>query len=390
MHATAVILLACGVRVEPAPRAEEDPVERPGAAEPEPIDAAYLDLFDRARIQEVRLRLSPEAEASLVAQPLVWVPATFEHDGNVLEDVGVRLKGSATFEPIDEKPSLKLKFSAYHPGLRYAGLERLTLNNLSGDPAQGREVVAYALWNDAGMSAPRASFAKVYLNGEYIGLYAALEPMDDAWLAKRYASAEGDLWEGNDSADLTEDGVGHFTLASGKGSGRVLADVATALAAPTDDFYALADATLDMQQFLDFWAWTMVTGNLDGYPYNLNDFYLYGDPAEDDRFQFSPWGMDETWDTGWHFQWGQGVVAFNCAADRACLAQVRARTEEALSVYETADAAGMAQAMFDLTEDAMTLDPRKPWTPAEVLAARTRLVALLEVWPERVRTSMWE
>ncbi len=35
--------------------------------------------------------------------------------------------------------------------------------------------MAYKLFNDAGVQAPRCSFAKVTVNGEYLGLYSNVE-----------------------------------------------------------------------------------------------------------------------------------------------------------------------------------------------------------------------
>lgn len=357
---------------------------------PIPLDPAYLSFFDPISVQEIALEIAPEELARLEVAPRDYVHGAFVHGETRLADVGIRLKGSSTFHDMSGKAAFKIRFNAFESGAEYAGLERLTLNNLTNDAAQCREVLAYRLWNDAGVPAPMATFARVVVNGEYFGLYAAVEPMDDAWLRKRYREPDGNLWEANDSADLTVSGLPHFELAVAAVGVEVasLEDVAARLAEAVADTEDVATDVIEGDSFLDYWAWSMATGNLDGYPYNLNDYYMYADPEAGGRLRFSPWGLDETWDTGWFFQWGVGVVARDCATNRDCLSALLLRTEGALRTYEEADPVARLEELYALTETAMQEDPRRPWTPAEVLAARARLSVLVGAWPARVRASI--
>ncbi|MFM2024813.1 MAG: hypothetical protein RLZZ56_826, partial [Actinomycetota bacterium] len=90
----------------------------------------------------------------------------------VLHNVGVRLKGATTRK--FQKASFKIKFDAFIKDQRFKGLKRLTLNAMMTDPSQVHEVTSYRLFRAAGVPAPRAGFARVSIDGSYIGLYLNL------------------------------------------------------------------------------------------------------------------------------------------------------------------------------------------------------------------------
>ena len=69
------------------------------------------------------------------------------------------------------------------------------------DPTKAREALAFALFREAGVPAPRTAMAEVTLTvpGEhdkaYLGLYTLVEPVDRAFLKDRFHTDKGLLAE---------------------------------------------------------------------------------------------------------------------------------------------------------------------------------------------------
>jgi spore coat protein CotH len=355
--------------------------------------AQYAALYDPAVLQDVYLTVSAANQDILRADGTEYVPATFEHDGYAYVDVGVRVKGSSTLRGWDAKPSLKIKLNEYVEDQRYGGVEVVTLNNMADDASQSHEVLGYNLLNAAGRLASKASFARVFVRASdadewtYYGLYANVEEVDERFLKHRDMDLAGSLWEGNDGADFSSDGINNgFELVWGDEDRSDLDDVRSAIYGD-GDFYAATDAVVNMEQFTSFWAWRIALGDADGYPYVLNDFYVYDDPA-DGRFVFIPWGIDESWNV--YMTWNAVESAFpvKCLRDATCSAQLSTATAAALTTYEGSAVPTLTQRAFDLTEEAVSEDTRREWAIADVNAARAQLLVDTETWPATVRQQM--
>lgn len=353
------------------------------------VDAAWAAaLYDPRVVKHVELTVPAASEDALRRDPRTWAEADMVLEGEAMSRVAIRIKGSSSFRSWDDKPSIKIKTDEFVPDQELHGFERFTLNNMIEDPAQGREVLAYYLWNAAGQAAPRCGYATLTVNGQPYGLYALLEPVDHAFLAQRYPTAGGALWAGNDSADLTPTGVSHFELKIGEDTGQLVA-AANWLVTGEGPYYDVASGVLDMDQFLGFLTWSILTGFQDGYPYHKNDFFLYADASDEGRLDWMPWGMDESWDTGWIWQWGyRDTVGFDCAADSDCMARLEESVLDGIATFEAADPGALAAEVFAETEEAVLADPKRPYTPAEVEAARARLLGMADTWPSHVRTQM--
>ena len=94
---------------------------------------------------------------------------------HIMDSVGVRLKGNSSYFHPGVKKSFKIDFNKFIPGQNYDGLKKLNFSNGFKDPTCMREKLFFDACLDAGVPAPRASFANVTFNGEAWGFYTVVE-----------------------------------------------------------------------------------------------------------------------------------------------------------------------------------------------------------------------
>ncbi len=220
-------------------------------------------------------------------------------NGKSYEKVGVRYKGNSSYFNVSRSGSAKLPFNIkvnYKdkkqslPG----GYSTLKLSNIFRDPSFLREVLAYEIAGQY-MPAPRANFAKVYVNDVYLGLYNNTESIDEEFLKFFYNEDEGALikcdpnWHNKeeptcpkgDKASLMylgQDSACYYHLYELKDNSNwndiiQLADV-------LNNTPERIEEVLDVDQTLWMHAFNNITVNLDSYLGRLcHNYYLYKDTS---------------------------------------------------------------------------------------------------------------
>jgi hypothetical protein len=298
---TAVAALACGDNLPP----DRPPGQDPSGADPDPSDA----LFDPDHLVEIEIELQPadwetlrvqhtdlfgrlveDCPGPLPPDPYTIFPATVTIDGERLEEVGVRKKGYVG-SVSRVRPALKISFDEYEPGREAFGLERLTLNNNLPDTSQLDTCLAFQVFRDAGLAAPRCNWAHVTVNGQDLGIYSNVESVRRRFLGRHFEDQGGNLYEGSLS-DLRDIWIDNYEDKGGNDGDRSdLLALEEAASAGDADLLAALDPLLDVDEFLTFWAAEVLVGHWDGYSGNQNNHFLYRDPAAG-KFHFLPWGPD--------------------------------------------------------------------------------------------------
>jgi len=309
---------------------DPDQGSAPGPGLP-PEGCAVVDPFDPELLMEFEismtqadwnaLRLEPRELQDLFPPvcPLAPAETPFEYfqgditvNGIPVPNVALRKKGFLG-SVNSTRPSFRIKVDEFDDNQRVFGLEDITLNNLNQDPSRIKTCLAYKVFHDAGIKAPRCNFAHVRVTHEGgtvdLGIYAHVESIKSAFLQRNFGNSSGNLYEGSIS-DLRPGMVEYYEIKNNEESNDTT-DIwrfANELYySPRADLLTTIGQHLDVDEFLTFWATEALVGHWDGYAGDRNNHHIYVDPSNG-LFRFIPWGPDDTFGRGSPFLGEFGVA----------------------------------------------------------------------------------
>ena len=371
---------SCRHQAEASPASPPRNASTTIAVEPRPLadSTLYDELFDDALPHEFVIELSQEEWEGVTQDMLEYAeahPVTPYYDGDgrpyrtdnfreanliyrrpdgteiKLTQVGFRSRGNESRRlPVKDgkfyKSHFKVKFNETF-GLakddparehlrqrRFAGMKALNFKwsrHNDWDPyanlSKINELFSYALLRRIGVSTPRMSMATLQLRIEgtevNYGLYGIIEPVDDEFLERRYASAAGDLYKClylGAGPHLTEESLSgdHVGIKDPDRNYRPIYDLKTneresdhsALrefvrginALEGQPFVDYVEAGFEVDRFIRYLAMGIYINNLDDYRFLANNYYLYFEPAG--KTDFIPYDFDISLGTGWHGEMG--------------------------------------------------------------------------------------
>ena len=121
-------------------------------------------------------------------------------NGKTFYSVGIRPKGNTSLSSIVNDPdtdrySFKLEFDHYIEGQTCYGLDKLILNNNYADATNMKEAIVYDMYQYLGVDASLYNNAKISVNGDYQGVYLALEAVEDSFMLRNYGTENGNLYK---------------------------------------------------------------------------------------------------------------------------------------------------------------------------------------------------
>ena len=289
LFAVMLLLCSCGLDLGIQTTADGDNTAVPADDEVAVKTGAYNGMFDGVMSLNITMG---EAELSTIldhADAEMYCECSVDNGKETLQNVGIKPRGNTSHvtECGSRKYSFKLKFNKYTKGQKLNGLDEMYLNNMSYDPSYCREYIAYALFSlSSGISAPLASFAKVYINGEYYGLYLAVEAVDESFLKREFGNADGNLYEANRGSAFISDDTSTFTLECGND---------TALTKISKIYNAISDGegieeVLDVESVLRYAAVIAVVCGQESYlGAKAENYYFYEDT--DGVAYMIPWDL---------------------------------------------------------------------------------------------------
>ncbi len=236
-----------------------------------------------------------------------YTAVNVEIDGIRMDSVGIRIKGNG-FDPgmgWDKHQPFRLKFSKFRPDQRFEGLKDVNLH--THDLATN--FVGYNIWCTAGIPAPRTSFAKLWIDGEYVGFYMLVDEIEKVFLKRHFGNNDGNLYKA-DMKGAYLSWLGWDPTAYGAYEPETNEDttdksdlIALLNAIHNTPENTLTDsiaAHLNLDSFLTSLAIEMYICKGDAFYDSGHNYFLYNN-EETGRFEYLPWDLDNAFTTWVNF-----------------------------------------------------------------------------------------
>ena len=227
MRLFSFIIIACTILLVVSCGEDEFVPETPIENEvPEPLavpiiipngDENYLNMdsdyiFDQNTLNTFEL-IIPESHLKILDDDPAaeeYVEGSLVFQGDTISPVGVRYKGSIGafvgclsgtnfFEPSGFKTctklSMKIKINWEGRDEKFFKLKKLQFHSMNNDPSQLRERLGYWLFREMGVPGPRSVHSKLMINGEYVGLFALTEQIDNRLVKYNFDDDDGNLYK---------------------------------------------------------------------------------------------------------------------------------------------------------------------------------------------------
>lgn len=218
-------------------------------------------------------------------------------DGVPFDSCGVRYKGNSSMDTASNKNPFNIDLNWTVAGQKYMGKNKLKLANQYTDPSMIREALSYEI-SGKYMDAPRASFVKLYINGDYRGIYTNTESIDNEFLDNHYNSSENpffkcdpinfDLAIGNSNLSYHVDTIAYDTLYQRK-SLYGTEELQTLCHVLNNDINNI-EQYLDVDRALWFLALSSALVHNDGYSTFQHNYYLYR--MDNGRWSITIWDLN--------------------------------------------------------------------------------------------------
>jgi spore coat protein CotH len=361
------------------------------------------DLFNPEVLQRIELWLNSSDWSKLRQnfQENTYYPADMTWNGQTVRNVGIRSRGLGSRS--STKPGLRVDFDRYNTGQQFLGLKSFVLDNLTQDNTGIKETVAMRFFARLGIPAPRETHARLFVNGEYAGLYGLVETVDKTMMGRVFGSIgndvqnDGYLFEYNyvlgspwrflyEGSDLTPykarfDIKTNETHGDTRIWGPIEELVRLANSSSTASFAATMEPLVDLPAFVKYIAGQNFIAQNDGFNgYDgMNNFYFYR-LENSTKHVFIAWDEDNAFlqpDFGITMRNNENVLTQKTLAQSSYTSlYFSSLTDAAASAADWMR--GEMQRQFEMVQEAMLADPLKPYSNSEYQAARDALLLFPE------------
>ena len=160
------------------------------------------ELFDTDEIIEIDIIIDEDDWENMLANATAeeYCECDVAVNGETIYNSAIRTKGNTSLttiaaDPTTDRYSFKIEFDHYVDGQTCFGLDKLVLNNNYADATSMKEALIYDMYRYLGADASLYNYAKISVNGEYWGVYLAIEAVEDSFMLRNYGAQSGELYK---------------------------------------------------------------------------------------------------------------------------------------------------------------------------------------------------
>lgn len=154
-------------------------------------------IYEETLLATYELSMAAADWDAIVAAPGddTWRRATLAWQGEIVTDVAVRPSGNTTRVPGNPKPSIRLKFDEFVFDRKWRGVKQINLDSNLREKTFMHDRLAYGVYRDFGVVAPRCTHGRLVVNGDYKGVYNVEEPIRKQMFKNRWGENDGNQYE---------------------------------------------------------------------------------------------------------------------------------------------------------------------------------------------------
>lgn len=238
----------------------------------------------------------------------IYVPVTVSFNNVQWFNVGMRYKGNSSLraawtQGIHKLP-FRLNFDHYEdevPSItdqRFWGFKKMTFSSGYKDHSAIRDKLAYDVYRNAGMISPRAAFYEIYIDTGsgpvYWGLYAMVEDPSDDMLKEQFGSNSGNLYKPEATTTIwTNFDQESFVKKTNEDASDWSDVIAATQYLAANNLDGLSTVFV-IEDFLKYYAINNTIMNWDVYGVMNHNYYIYADPACNNKLRWFPWDLNES------------------------------------------------------------------------------------------------
>jgi spore coat protein CotH len=279
------------------------------------------EFFDDSGLHDLKLWINSRDWETLKTNFLsnAYYPADLQWRTTAVRNVGIRSRGNGSRSGF--KPGLRIDIDRYSSTQKFLGLKSFVLRNNTQDASEMHEWLSMSLFRRMGLPAPRESFARLFVNNQYAGLYTIVESVDKSFLTRQFGENDGYLFDYDYPADAApyyfedrgRDAATYVPLPfkpethENNARPEVIADMVQAINGSSPAVFRSAIAEfIDLSQFVRHVSVEVFLGDQDGVLGNwgMNNFFLYR-PEFSNQFSLIVWDKSQAFVDGpgypiWH------------------------------------------------------------------------------------------